>query len=100
MKRTRETADMLDMLDRVLAAVERRLGHEDPDVLPRLAAISRRVDRLQLEAVRGLRAAAVTWEDIGAATGVTRQAALMKWTPRLQVPCSSKVADRSHTGAS
>lgn len=85
MKRTRETADMLDMLDRVLRAVERRLGDEDPDILTRLTTIARHVDRLQLASVRGLRAAAVTWEDIGAATGVTRQAALMKWNPRLQV---------------
>ncbi len=36
-----------------------------------------------MEVVRGLRASGYTWAEIGSATGVTRQAALMFFNPRL-----------------
>lgn len=41
------------------------------------------LDEALVEAVRGLRDAGVTWDEIGAASGTTRQAALMRWNPKL-----------------
>jgi len=51
-----------------------------------LAALFELQDELELaiiEAVRRQRAAGITWEDIGAASGTTRQAALMRWGPKI-----------------
>jgi hypothetical protein len=95
MKRTVDTEAYLTMLERLLAAAHRRVGQSDVDELRVLARLSRSIEDLQTEAVRRLRAESVTWDDIGTATGVTRQAALMKWKPRLSTRSPSAIATTS-----
>jgi hypothetical protein len=56
-----------------------RVGNGDVDDFAELVAIHTELEQALHVAVVGLRASGHTWQDIGAATGVTRQAALMKW---------------------
>lgn len=78
-----EAPDFIQMVRRIVRAAGRRMANGDTDQLRDLIAIRGDLDDAILAAVRGLRASGHTWEDIGAATGTTRQAALMKWGPRL-----------------
>jgi len=82
-RRTVDTPEFLAMVGRMLAAAGDRVHDADPGDLAALIALRQVLDDAILEAVRGLRAADITWEDIGAATGTTRQAAIMKWNPKL-----------------
>lgn len=78
-RRYTETADYLRMVKRIVAGAGRRVGRCDPDDLTQLCAIRDDVEASIQVAVDGLRADGFTWESIGAAMGVTRQAALMRW---------------------
>jgi hypothetical protein len=64
----------------MVRAAGTRVGTDDVEKLARLVAIHQVVESAIFEAVRGLRAAGHTWQDIGDVTGTTRQAALMKWS--------------------
>jgi len=78
-----DTADFLAMAARIVAAAGHRVADADPEDLARLLELRDLVDEAVIEAVRGLRDAGITWEDIGAAVGTTRQAAIMRWNPKL-----------------
>lgn len=82
-RRAIETSAFLAMVARILAAAGNRAAEADPDDLAALIALREQLDEAIITAVRGLRDAGTTWEDIGAATGTTRQAAIMKWSKRV-----------------
>jgi hypothetical protein len=82
-KRSVETSAYLAFVARVLSAAGPRVGEADPQDLRDLVRLRELIDEAILEAVRGLRDSGCTWEEIGTATGTTRQAAIMKWTHRL-----------------
>ena len=89
-KRYTTTADYLSMMRRIMTAAGRRVGEADAEDLAELIAIRDEMNQVIQRAVDGLREDGYTWESIGAATGTTRQAALMKWGPtrknRVEVP--------------
>jgi hypothetical protein len=68
---------------RFISAAGNRVADGDVDELRDLFALREHVDEAILEAIRGLRDTGVTWEEIGQVSGTTRQAALMRWGPRL-----------------
>jgi hypothetical protein len=78
-----ETTEFLAAVGRLVRSGGRRVALEDPDQLVALLELQHQVDLAIIEAVAGLRAAGITWEDIGAAAGTTRQAALMRWGPKI-----------------
>lgn len=77
-----ETADYLAMLRRLIRSAGVRVGSGDVEDFAVLANIHQELEIALAGSVDGLRASGHTWEAIGAATGVTRQAALMKWSHR------------------
>ena len=64
---------------RVVRAYGRRVGHNDPAGLPGLLALHDVVDEAIRDAVAGLRASGSSWGEIGAAAGISRQAAYQRW---------------------
>lgn len=83
-RRYRDVSDFLAMTRRVVRAAARRMAAADVEDLQLLVDLQAEIDGAMLEAIRGLRASGVTWESIGAVTGTSRQAALMRWSPKLQ----------------
>lgn len=69
----------IDMIARMIGAAGKRAAGMDPDQLARLQHLHRVVDQATAVAVAGQREQGVTWESIGDALGVTKQAALMRW---------------------
>lgn len=69
----------LAMIARMIAAAGKRAAGMDPDQLARLQDLHRAVDQATAVAVAGQRSQGITWESIGQALGVTKQAALMRW---------------------
>jgi hypothetical protein len=82
-RKTVDTNEYLGMLARLIVNGGSRVAEADPEQLRQLLELRGVLDEAILEAVRGLREAEVTWEDIGAAAGTTRQAAIMRWNPKL-----------------
>lgn len=82
-RRTVDTMDFLAMVGRMLNAAGDRVGDGDPDQFRQLLKLRELLDEALVEAVRGMRDSGTTWEEIGAAAGTTRQAALMRWNPKL-----------------
>jgi hypothetical protein len=72
------------MVARLVAAAGRRVASSDAEDLVALIKLHEMIDVAMLEAIRGLRSSGATWEEIGQAFGTTRQAALMRWGPRLK----------------
>ena len=64
---------------RVIRAHGRRVAAGDPDALVALLALAREVSEATGEAVRGLRAAGYSWDDIAGRLGVSRQAVQQRW---------------------
>jgi hypothetical protein len=79
-----ENEEYFRMVGRMVRAAGRRIARSDPDDLVGLIKLHELIDAAMLEAVRGLRSSGATWEEIGQAFGTTRQAALMRWGPRLK----------------
>jgi len=67
------------MLRRLIRAGGSRLAAADPDDLAELIALEGALRSAIQTAVLGLRASGATWQEIGTACGVTRQAAQMRW---------------------
>lgn len=65
---------------RILRAYGRRVHHADPADLAELLAVDAAVQEAISNAVTGLRASGFSWAEIGAATGITRQAAHKRWS--------------------
>lgn len=64
---------------RILRAYGRRVSDADPEDLADLLNIRADVDQAIDRAVLGLRAQGHSWATIGAATGMSRQAAFKRW---------------------
>lgn len=64
---------------RVLRAMGRRLATSSPEDLADLLALRAEVDAAVDTAVIGLRESGFSWTEIGAALGITRQAARQRW---------------------
>jgi hypothetical protein len=82
-RRIRDDGEFFDMVSRVLRAAGRRAARGDPEHLRELYELDERLHVAMVEAVRGLRESGATWQEIGDVTGTTRQAALMRWSPKL-----------------
>jgi hypothetical protein len=76
-------ADYFRMLRRLLRSAGHRVADADVEDLAELISLRSELDTAILVAVKGLRDSGATWEDIGGATGTTRQAAIMKWSARV-----------------
>lgn len=79
-----ETSDFLRAVARLIRAAGRRVGDADIDELRDLLAMQAELDRTIVQAVAGLRAAGVTWQQIGEANGTTGQAATIRWRARIE----------------
>jgi hypothetical protein len=82
-RRDIENARFVLMVQRMIRAMGKRVASADAEDLTMLLELRQRTDDALLEAVRGLRASGHTWEQIGEASGTTRQAALMRWAKRV-----------------
>lgn len=71
------------MVQRMIRAAGRRAADGDPEQLKALFDLQGKLEAAIVESIRGMRASGATWESIGAISGVTRQAALMRWSPKL-----------------
>ncbi len=75
-----EDLPYFQMVGRIITAAGARAAAADPDALAYLLELHQLLNDAVAIAVAGLRSSGHTWETIGAATGTTRQAALMKWS--------------------
>ena len=82
--RYRDAFDFLAMTRRIIRAAGVRVGEADTDELRALIALRTDLDAAIVTAVSGLRASGTTWAEIGDLTGVSRQAALQYFAPRLE----------------
>jgi hypothetical protein len=82
-RRTIDTSAYLAMCARVVTNGGVRAAEGDIDDFRQLLELRRVVDEAILDAVRGLRDAGVTWDELGAVSGHTRQAAIKKWNADL-----------------
>lgn len=74
-----ETPEYLAMLGRVLKAAGRRLAEADEPELAAFAELYREFDAAMQTAVDGWRRAGRSWTEIGAALGVSKQAAQQRY---------------------
>ena len=79
-KRQVETHEYLQMARRMIRAAGTRVGNDDVEYLSELVDLREYLNTAIVSAVAGLRKSGHTWQDIGDATGTTRQAAIMKWS--------------------
>ena len=75
-----ETLDYLAAVRRMLRAAGRRVGDADEQELRELIAIRAEVDAAIDRAVAGWRAQGRSWAEIGAAAGMSKQAANKRWS--------------------
>ena len=74
-----DTGEYMDFARRVIKAAGERAALADPDDVAALVRLAAEIDVQVLKAVRGMRAAGYTWDQVGWATGTTRQGAHQKW---------------------
>jgi hypothetical protein len=86
-----DTPDYLLMVARIMRAAAERVSDGNVEDLRALVDLQGQLDVAIVRAVRGLRDSGATWEQIGEATGTSRQAAIMKWSRGSdQVPVSRR----------
>lgn len=100
-----ETSDYAQMMERMVKGYGRRVADGDPADLAELIGLGRLLDTVIAEAVHGQMAAMdISWSDIAAAAGMTKQGAHKRWA---KLPCGhqSPMAagarcqlDRGHDG--
>jgi len=78
-----EARDYIAMNARVLKAAGRRVGEGDVGALRDLVLLRQQLDDAILQAVAGLRDSGFTWQEIGDELGTTRQAAIMRWSRKV-----------------
>ncbi len=82
-KRYTETEEFGRAVERMLRAYGARVGMADMEDLRQLVTLRDLLDEITADAVDRLRWTGYSWADVGAAMGVTRQAAQQRWgTPR------------------
>jgi hypothetical protein len=87
-KRYRTTAQYLSSLRSMIRAAGPRVGAADPEDLAALLALHRAIEDAAVVAVRGKDDGwglkdSFSWQSIGDALGITRQAALQRWGHRI-----------------
>ena len=85
MSRERETADVVEAAIRMVHAVGKRVGDEQPESLHYLKLIEHACENERREAIDRLRELGFTDVQIGDALGMTRQAVQQRW-PRAGGP--------------
>ncbi len=81
-RRYTDTADYLHFVRRVLRGLSQRVGTADLEALRAMTALRDELEGCILDAVSGLRHDSdlpASWEDIGEAMGITRQAAQRRY---------------------
>jgi hypothetical protein len=73
-------AEFIAFTRRILRAASRRMSAADPEDLAELIALRAAVDEAIDNAARALHAGGASWAHIGAALGMTRQAAQKRWS--------------------
>jgi hypothetical protein len=79
-----QTTELGRAAETAIEALGRHAGQYDADALRELLGLQWRIDKAALDAVIGLRARDYTWEQIGAVTRTTKQAAILRWRRRFQ----------------
>lgn len=79
-KTPRETPDVAKGVARMVRALGRRVGDEDPIDLQELQVIRKALDEAEREAVALLRERGCSWAEIGEGLGTTRQNAQQRFT--------------------
>lgn len=83
-----ETSDYAQMMERMVKSYGRRVADGDPADLAELIALGRVLDQQIAEAVHGQMAAlGVSWSDVAAAAGMTKQGAHKRWA---KLPCGHR----------
>ncbi len=82
-QRYREPGEFFAALARLIRAAGNRAADSDPEDLKVLMGLRTSLDEAIVAAVAGVRASGATWEEIGALTGTTRQAAHLRWAARV-----------------
>lgn len=76
----RETPEVAKGVGRMIRAVGRRVGAEDPVDLAELQRLREALDEAEVLAVTGLRSGGYSWTEIADGLGVTRQSAHTRFT--------------------
>jgi len=71
--------EYIAFLRRIVRSTGKRVSAADVEQLQELIEVRRQLDSAIAVAVEGLRASGFTWDEIGNATGTSRQAAHQKW---------------------
>lgn len=71
------------MAERIIRRAGERVGQEDPEQLAQLVRLRQVVEDAIIRAIAAQRTQGMTWEAIGDCMGVTRQAALMNYGPKI-----------------
>lgn len=79
-KAPRETVDVARGVARMVRALGRRIGDEDPIDLANLALIRQALVEAEREAVASMRARGDSWAEIAEGLGTTRQNAQQRFT--------------------
>lgn len=79
MPHTEKDPANLAMIRRMVRHAGYRVGERDPELLAELYRLHDDVNRAMVVAIHDQRSQGITWESIGQALGVTKQAALMRW---------------------
>lgn len=82
------------MVARIIVAAGKRAADANVEELAALIDLRQELDQAILLAVAGLRKSGATWEDIGSASGTTRQAAIMKWAQKVSWADEARVKAR------
>lgn len=83
-----ETSDYAEMMERMVRSYGRRVADGDPADLAELIALGRLLDQVIAEAVHGMMGAhGVSWSEVAAAAGMTKQGAHKRWA---RLPCGHR----------
>ena len=72
-------AEFMSFARRILRAASKRMSAADPEDLADLVALRATVDEAIDNAARAVHAGGASWAQIGAALGVSKQAAQQRW---------------------
>lgn len=91
-RRYHPTPEYVASVGRMIHAAGRRVGAGDPSDLTALANLRGEVEGAIVEAIAGQRAAGVRWVSIGEALGVTKEAVVMRYGPKVRAIAAAGTA--------